>query len=122
MRLIISSTKPDKQARDAAVDSLKSYLRARPTLSQSDSLKLWKGLFYCMWMSDKPRNQQQLARDLAGLVEVLREGVVVAFLDGFWITMGREWGGIDVLRYVKRKKQDMEIEREIGTDGVACVL
>jgi ribosomal RNA-processing protein 1 len=53
-----------------------------------------------MWMSDKPRNQQQLARDLAGLVDVLKEGIVVVFLEGFWVTMGREWGGIDVLRYV----------------------
>jgi ribosomal RNA-processing protein 1 len=84
--------------RDAAVDSLRTYLSARPSLSSAESLKLWKGLFYCMWMSDKPRNQQQLARDLAALVDVLRAGVVVPFLEGFWITMGREWSGIDVLR------------------------
>jgi ribosomal RNA-processing protein 1 len=51
-----------------------------------------------MWMSDKPRNQQQLARDLAGLIDVLRDGAVLPFLEGFWDTMAREWGGIDVLR------------------------
>ena len=26
-------------------------------LTESDMLKLWKGLFYCMWMSDKPKVQ-----------------------------------------------------------------
>jgi len=54
-----------------------------------------------MWMSDKPRNQQQLARDLAGLVDILPRKTVVPFLDAFWATMAREWGGIDVLRMDK---------------------
>lgn len=55
-----------------------------------------------MWMSDKPRNQQQLARDLAALLHVLatRENFLT-FLDGFWKTMSREWSGIDALRMDK---------------------
>jgi ribosomal RNA-processing protein 1 len=53
-----------------------------------------------MWMSDKPRTQQQLARDLAGLVDTLPEQTVLPFLDAFWITMSREWVGIDALRFV----------------------
>ena len=55
-----------------------------------------------MWMSDKPRNQQQLARDLADLVHVLatRENFLV-FVDGFWQTMSREWPSIDALRMDK---------------------
>jgi ribosomal RNA-processing protein 1 len=65
-------------------------------------LKLWKGLYYTMWMSDKPRNQQQLARDLADLVHVLPtlENFLV-FVDGFWQTMSREWPSIDALRMDK---------------------
>jgi ribosomal RNA-processing protein 1 len=53
-------------------------------------------------MSDKPRNQQQLARDLADLVHVLptRENFLV-FVDGFWQTMSREWASIDALRMDK---------------------
>ena len=49
-------------------------------------------------MSDKPQPQQQLARDLAELVNVLPAQNVVPFLDAFWKTMAREWVGIDVLR------------------------
>lgn len=52
-----------------------------------------------MWMQDRPRAQQRLAVDLAGLVDVLKEDHVMAFLRAFWETMSREWNGIDVLRY-----------------------
>ncbi|QDS74491.1 hypothetical protein FKW77_006957 [Venturia effusa] len=91
----------EKRVRDKAVESLRSYLRHRASISELELLKLWKGLYYCMWMSDKPRNQQQLARDLASLVNDLPKEVVVPFLDAFWKTMSREWGGIDVLRMDK---------------------
>jgi ribosomal RNA-processing protein 1 len=50
-------------------------------------------------MSDRPRTQQQLARDLAGLVDILPNDSVLPFLEAFWRTMAREWMGIDVLRY-----------------------
>lgn len=49
-------------------------------------------------MSDRPLTQQRLAADLAGLIDVLPAHNVVPFLDAFWKTMAREWGGIDVLR------------------------
>lgn len=51
-----------------------------------------------MWMSDRPRTQQQLARDLASLVDDVRPSVIIPFLDAFWKTMAREWVGIDALR------------------------
>lgn len=55
-----------------------------------------------MWMSDKPRNQQRLARDLADLVDVLgtRENLL-GFVEAFWKTMAREWSNIDGLRMDK---------------------
>lgn len=55
-----------------------------------------------MWMQDKPRNQQRLARDLAELVDALRTREnMLGFLDGFWKIMAREWGNIDALRMDK---------------------
>jgi ribosomal RNA-processing protein 1 len=57
-------------------------------------------------MSDRPRTQQQLARDLAGLVEVLPDEMVLSFLEAFWRTMAREWMGIDVLRYEFADNED----------------
>lgn len=55
-----------------------------------------------MFMSDKPRNQQQLARDLAALVDVLKSSSAqIAFISAFWKTMSREWSAIDSLRMDK---------------------
>jgi ribosomal RNA-processing protein 1 len=91
----------DKKTRDQALSSLRTYLSNRAQISELDLLKLWKGLFYCMWMQDKPLHQQRLARDLASLVEVLNENVVLPFLDSFWKTMAREWSNIEALRMDK---------------------
>lgn len=92
----------DRKTRDRALASLRTYLHRAATFTPLEFLKLWKGLFYCMWMQDKPRNQQRLARDLAELVDVLgTKQNVLGFLDGFWKTMGREWGNIDALRMDK---------------------
>lgn len=54
-----------------------------------------------MWLQDKPRNQQQLARDLADLLHVLKPDTFVTFATGFWQTIAREWGSIDALRMDK---------------------
>lgn len=65
-------------------------------------MKLWKGLFFCMWHSDKPLTQQRLARDLADLLTVVqgRENFL-CFVRAFWSTIAREWGGVDALRMDK---------------------
>lgn len=88
----------EKGTRDQAVNGLRTYLRSRKEFSEEELLKLWKGLFYCMWMSDKPRNQQQLARDLSELIDIVSGPMVVPFVDAFWKTMAREWTGIGRLR------------------------
>lgn len=54
-----------------------------------------------MWLQDKPRNQQQLARDLAELLHVLKPDTFITFATAFWQTIAREWGGIDALRMDK---------------------
>ena len=87
------------KTRTTAFENLRLYLRAHTHFTALDLLKLWKGLFYCMWMLDRPKAQQRLAVDLAGLVDVLRDENAMGFLRAFWETMAREWNGIDVLRY-----------------------
>ncbi|KAF2842508.1 hypothetical protein M501DRAFT_421917 [Patellaria atrata CBS 101060] len=91
----------DKKLRDKAVESLQLYISNRKQFEELELLKLWKGLFYCVWMSDRPRAQQQLARDLADLMEILPPETIVPFLSAFWKTIAREWNGIDVLRMDK---------------------
>lgn len=52
-------------------------------------------------MSDKPLVQQALAQELAELVLTIPDDEKsLQFLRGFWITLVREWNGIDRLRFV----------------------
>ncbi|GAA5913932.1 Rrp1p [Sporobolomyces salmoneus] len=84
-------------------------------LDELEMAKLWKGIYYCFWMSDKPLVQQALAQTLADLTLIVRpkstkpekNGRVervkstMAFLKGFWVTVCREWVGLDRLRIDK---------------------
>lgn len=110
----MSPCSKDRKIRTAALESLRTFLSAKhisTALSTLDILKLWKGLFYALWMCDRPLPQQQLCADLAALIWVLpttgadedeKAKVVVSWLRGFWATMAREWTtGIDVLRMEK---------------------
>ncbi len=51
------------------------------------------------WMSDKPLIQQSLASELSELLLLIEHlDAALAFLEGFWIAMVREWTGIDRFR------------------------
>ena len=97
--------------------------------TELELLKLWKGLFFCMWMSDKPLVQEQLAEDLSQLVHVFphrQDGVT--FCHTFFTTMAREWHSIDVIR--REKFMMVRVPRSVSRrkesaqtiDGIAvCV-
>ncbi|NXW60654.1 RRP1B protein, partial [Eurystomus gularis] len=70
--------------------------------SQEEMLKIWKGLFYCMWMQDKPLLQEELANNISQLIHVIQNTEArYLFIQTFWQTMNREWNGIDNLRLDK---------------------
>lgn len=96
----------DKRLRDRGVKRLRRFLIARSQrgggLSKDDYLRLWKGLFYCMWMSDKPLVQEQLAEDISLLVHcfsTLKESLM--FVECFFSEIAADWYGIDQLRLDK---------------------
>lgn len=99
----------EKKVRDGAVRSLASFLAQNGVHSLSDLelRKLWKGIFYCFWMSDKPLVQQKLAQQLADLVLVepqdksSRAQSGIKFLEAFWDTLISEWAGLDKHRVDK---------------------
>ncbi|KAG2184364.1 hypothetical protein INT43_000273 [Umbelopsis isabellina] len=91
----------EKKTRDKAVRSLQQFLSSKSELSESDLLKLWKGLFYCFWMSDKPLIQQALSETLGSLVMSLQQQNAIAFLGAFWQIHCDEWHGIDRIRLDK---------------------
>ncbi|WFD36746.1 hypothetical protein MCUN1_003633 [Malassezia cuniculi] len=110
----------EKHVRDRAIRSLAVYV-AQCTgeeglrLEPLELAKLWKGIFYCFWMSDKPLVQQALAQELADLVLAVagvtadekrtkpdaRALSAFDFYAGFWHTIAKEWLGIDKFRIDK---------------------
>lgn len=55
----------EKKTRDRALRRLRAYLRERSREGEftgDEFCKIWKGLFYCMWMQDKPLLQEELAK------------------------------------------------------------
>ncbi|XP_063807144.1 ribosomal RNA processing protein 1 homolog A [Pseudophryne corroboree] len=75
----------DKKSRDRALRKLRGYLRARsaaPTggFTADEFCKIWKGLFYCMWMQDKPLLQEELARSMSQLINTLQSASHVCML------------------------------------------
>ncbi|KAI9068693.1 Nop52-domain-containing protein [Trametes sanguinea] len=94
----------DKKTRDKAIKNLAAFLSdpSRDVLPKSEMTKLWKGIFYCFWMSDKPLVQQALASEIAEiLLTITKLSVSLEFLRGFWETTVREWNKIDRLRIDK---------------------
>lgn len=96
----------DPSVRSRVLKNLKKWLNLRSKgsfgFTDSDFLRLWKGLWYCMWMSDKPLTQEKLAEDLASLVHCFDDtAVAVQFFGNFLATMGREWFGLDQWRMDK---------------------
>uniref|UniRef100_G1U7B4 Ribosomal RNA processing 1B n=1 Tax=Oryctolagus cuniculus TaxID=9986 RepID=G1U7B4_RABIT len=64
--------------------------------SREELLKIWRGLFCCMWVQEEPRLQEELADSISQLVHVINNlEAQHLFIETFWRTMTREWKGID---------------------------
>ncbi|NXW71951.1 RRP1B protein, partial [Hirundo rustica] len=119
----------EKRIRDRALKKLRGYIGVRTQrpaggFSQEELLKIWKGLFYCMWMQDKPLLQEELAANISQLVHVFQNTEARhLFIQTFWQTMNREWNGIDNLRLDKYYmlmrlilRQSFEVLKRSGWD------
>ncbi|KAL8190454.1 UNVERIFIED_CONTAM: hypothetical protein K2H54_054435 [Gekko kuhli] len=97
----------EKRIRDRALKKLRGYIILRTQdpaggFNQEEFLKIWKGLFYCIWMQDKPLLQEELSNNISQLIHVIENiDARHLFIETFWQTMNREWNGIDRLRLDK---------------------
>ncbi|XP_023571817.1 ribosomal RNA processing protein 1 homolog B isoform X2 [Octodon degus] len=91
----------EKGVRDRAVRKLRQYLSVKTQretggFSQEEFLKIWKGLFYCMWVQDEPCLQEELANMISQLIHIVNNSEAQhLFVQTFWQTMNREWKEID---------------------------
>ncbi|XP_066563192.1 ribosomal RNA processing protein 1 homolog A isoform X2 [Amia ocellicauda] len=97
----------EKPIRTRAIKKLRKYLSIRTqkdkgAFTNDELLKIWKGLFYCMWMQDKPLLQEELSAVISNLIHALQNvDTQFVYLETFLQTMNREWTGIDRLRLDK---------------------
>jgi len=96
----------DKAVRDKTVAALRIWLGARchsAQLSDLDLAKIWRGLWYCVWMCDKAPFQRELATNISSFVHLFSEDKLDAFRfqTCFYETMRRDWIKIDKFRLNK---------------------
>ncbi|XP_007665412.2 ribosomal RNA processing protein 1 homolog B isoform X1 [Ornithorhynchus anatinus] len=93
-------TSSEKGTREQAVRKLRRFIGVKTQtaagFSQEELLKIWKGLFYCMWMQDQPLLQEELAGTISQLIHVVVNlEAQHLFIQTFWQTMNREWDGLE---------------------------
>ena len=90
----------DRKSREKGLKRVKVFMQAKEAITVDDCVKLWKGLWYAMFLADKPLVQEELADNLAAMVHVLNDNVAIVYIQCFYVTLLREWGLIDHHRYV----------------------
>lgn len=91
----------DKVVRDKGLKILQVWLRKNKGLERLDYLKLWKGLYFGFWMSDKRPVQQELAVNFAMLVNYIPAEKQGTWIDTFWETVSEGWEKLDTHRMSK---------------------
>jgi len=70
--------------------------------SKDDFLKLWKGLYYCFWLQDKPLLQEELVDNITKLIDSIRDkNQKLLFIEAFYEEVGKEWKSVDQWRMDK---------------------
>ncbi|XP_058478762.1 ribosomal RNA processing protein 1 homolog B-like [Solea solea] len=124
----------EKPTRTKALKKLRKYINVRSQnetsgFTSDELLKLWKGLFYCLWMQDKPRLQEDLSNHISSLIHSFHDlDGQILYLESFLQTMKREWTGIDrlrmdkffqLVRFVFRQTFEMLKRKNWESSGVA---
>nr|CAH7769593.1 unnamed protein product [Callosobruchus chinensis] len=94
----------NKSAREKALKNLPKWFAKRTEtmpFTEDDFQRIWKGLFYAMWMSDKPLVQEECAENIAKLIHFPNVDTSLLFFKAGLTILNNEWNGIDQLRLDK---------------------
>ncbi|VEU24373.1 DEKNAAC105652 [Brettanomyces naardenensis] len=95
----------DRKTRDRAFETLTRYLSSKSKANQLtlfELQKLWKGLYYTMWFSDRPLPQKRLALKMSSLFsQSISEDQFAVFVTAFWFIVAKEWPQVDKWRIDK---------------------
>ncbi|XP_050442283.1 ribosomal RNA processing protein 1 homolog [Adelges cooleyi] len=114
----------DPKTRNEGLKKLKSLIQLHSGDSEdafdlNDYLRLWKGLFYFMWMSDKPLPQEAATEKISNLFHSCTSTHGKAlFLEAFFLTIKDDWMSISQHRIDKFM---MLVRRFLRQMFVTCV-
>jgi ribosomal RNA-processing protein 1 len=92
----------DKQVRDDTIATLGSYLGSRKTFTEMEMLKLWRAMYFCMWLADKQPVQLELIGHLVGFLGAFKKDeITILYFRIFLRTILREWARLDQYRVNK---------------------
>lgn len=98
----------DKKIRDKCIKKITTYIKARSStkddlFNEEELVTIWKGLHYAMWMCDKALIQEELNDRICNLIHCFNNNdkQVMLFVKVYFITIIREWNGIDKWRIDK---------------------
>jgi len=96
-----------KTQRDRAIERLKKWIYSRTLnpvsyFKYDELISIWKGLYYNLWMCDKPILQDELANQISLWIhEFQNEEQALLYIQSGFETFVREWWGIDQWRLSK---------------------
>lgn len=93
----------DHEKRYMTVNTLQSTLSSlKSPMSDLQMLKLWKALYYCMWLCDKTPIQKELGDKLSSFIHHFsKHKIVLQYITIFYKTILREWSLLDQHRMNK---------------------
>ncbi|KAI9590518.1 ribosomal RNA processing protein 1 homolog [Glossina fuscipes] len=107
VKIVKSLACNDLRRRNKQMRKLRKWLQIRAQSSfpftEEDFMRIWKGLYYNMWYSDKPLVQEDLAEQLGQLIGCFDDNIELSikFFGAFLKIMEVEWFGIDQWRMDK---------------------
>ncbi|XP_045508798.1 ribosomal RNA processing protein 1 homolog [Colias croceus] len=98
----------EKKSRDRVLKTLKKWLlncfSKNYVFKEDDFIRVWKGLFYAVWMSDKPLVQEDLCESISQILDLFPneqlDNAIMMTKVGFKV-LAMEWYGIDQHRIDK---------------------
>ncbi|CAH2101915.1 unnamed protein product [Euphydryas editha] len=98
----------DKKTRDRVLKTFKKWILKLSEkgieFTEDSFVRIWRGLFYAVWMSDKPLIQEELCDNIAGILDLFSPNQIESAMRmskaGFKV-LAKEWYGIDQHRLDK---------------------
>lgn len=97
-------TDPDASLRQKTFSALQSYLEQGHAVEHyklKNFLRLWKILYYTMWLTDKLPIQQEMIESLVSLIDKMQLPQQALFLEAFFVILLKEWNLLDQYRMNK---------------------